>query len=381
MWPLLVVTTMLGGRGTTGVETHLNEILQTAAGLGHRTRLVTPYTGPRWLRAFFRPLKNQRPERAKVLYRAAQGWLIEAQLAALRRQSPEPTTIYAQCPMSARGALNVAQNSPDWRVILVVHYNGSESSEVLDKGVARRAGPWCRDLDHIERTVLPRVSKIIFVSQYMRRIVNARLPEIARVPQETIMNFPPKPVERPSVESKGDIISIGTLEPRKNQAFLLQVLAKARDSGAHYSLTLVGDGPDRRKLEQLRAELSLREQVHFHGFCSDAARLIPEYRVLAHAAQLENCPITLIEGLSYGRPVLAAPVGGIPEIFRDGVEGIFWNLRDPGSAAERLIALLENPSRYAAMASAAKARYANTFAHLPARWVEMLATTASRCAA
>ena len=251
MWPLLVVTTMLGGRGTTGVETHLNQVLQTAEGLGHRTKLVTPYTGPRWLRAFFRPLKNQRPERARVLYRAAQGWLIEAQLARLRRRSTEPTTVYAQCPMSARGALNVAQHSPDWRVILVVHYNGSESSEVIDKGIAQRGGPWTRDLDDVERAVLPRVSKIVFVSDYMRRNVNARLPEIAHVPQETIMNFAPEPDRRPA-DVNGDIIAIGTLQPRKNQSFLLKVLAKARERGADYSLTLVGDGPDRKNLEQLR---------------------------------------------------------------------------------------------------------------------------------
>lgn len=370
--PLLAVTTLLGGVGPTGVETHFNQVLRHAQELGHRTRLFTPYTGPRWLRACFRPLKNWRTERAQVMYRSAQGSVIAQQLAALSRRSAGPATIYAQCPMAARGALRLARDLPGWRVVLIVHYNGAESAEVVDKGIAQPGGPWCRHLDRVEREVLPRVSKIVFVSDYMRRIVNARLPEITAVPQQTLLNFPPPPAPTVDAAPRGDVIAIGTLEPRKNQAFLLKVLAKARERGADYSLALVGDGPDRIMLERLRDELGLRDRVEFLGFRADAARLIPHYRVLAHAAQLENCPITLIEGLSHGRPLLAGAVGGIPELYRDGVEGFFWDLQDPAHGAERLITLLGDGRKYASMAEAARSRYDRDFAHLPTRWVEML---------
>lgn len=373
MTPVLAVATMLGGDGVTGVETHLNGILREAGARRIRNQLVTPYTGPRWVRAVVRPVKNVRHEVARVFYHSAQGWLLALQLRAVRRTARQPVVVYAQCPNSASAALRASRGSAAYRVVLVVHYNRAESEEVVAKGIARPGGVWCRHLDRVERETLPRVSKLIFVSDYMRRIVNARIPGISSVPQETIMNFPGSAAGGAVVEpAAGDIIAIGTLEPRKNQAFLLHVLAQARDRGARYSLALVGDGPDRARLERCSAELSLGDQVRFLGAQNDAARLIPNYRVLAHAARLENCPITLIEGLSCGRPLLAGAVGGIPEIFDDGVEGCHWDLNDPARAAEQLIALLESPRRYAAAAAAARDRYQRAFSHLPQRWLDSL---------
>jgi glycosyltransferase involved in cell wall biosynthesis len=88
--------------------------------------------------------------------------------------------------------------------------------------------------------------------------------------------------------------------------------------------------------------------VRFLGYRPDARSILPGHRIYVHGAAIENHPVALIEALAASLPVAAAPVGGIGEIFSDGVEGIHWRLNDPESSAEALIGLLEDDNRYRA---------------------------------
>jgi glycosyltransferase involved in cell wall biosynthesis len=76
---------------------------------------------------------------------------------------------------------------------------------------------------------------------------------------------------------------------------------------------------------------------------------------------MESFGITLIEALACGIPVLAPPVGGIPEIFDDGVEGYYWSLENIAVAADKLIFLMENPAEYDRMSDAARKRFRKDF--------------------
>ena len=72
--------------------------------------------------------------------------------------------------------------------------------------------------------------------------------------------------------------------------------------------------------------------------------------------------MAVLEALGAGKPVLAAPVGGISEQVTDGVEGFYWTLGDPVAAAHRLIRLLEDPVLYERMSRAARMRYERCYA-------------------
>ncbi|MGA2139364.1 MAG: glycosyltransferase [Verrucomicrobiia bacterium] len=76
---------------------------------------------------------------------------------------------------------------------------------------------------------------------------------------------------------------------------------------------------------------------------------------------MDNKLIALIEALSCGVPILAAPVGGIPEVFRDGVEGCYWNLDQPAESAAKMLQLLESPTTLQNMSDAARKRFAAEF--------------------
>jgi glycosyltransferase involved in cell wall biosynthesis len=173
-----------------------------------------------------------------------------------------------------------------------------------------------------------------------------------------------------------DLISIGSLEPRKNHQYLLRVLAEAKRLGHEYTLTIIGSGPLRRPLARLTHSLGLTGQVTFLGFQPRAARWLSGHRALVHSSLMESFGVVFIEAMAAARPVFAAPVGAIPEVFDDGVEGRYWPLDDPRAGAEILISLLEAPQAYARSAAAARARFERCFAtdRVAPRLAEFLAT-------
>lgn len=365
--PMLIIVSALTGKGPTGVETHFNLIMEYAASIGIETLLVMPHD-THWLlrkpaNGIGRLLRLFSPEYSTMWSRMVLYRRLKRKLRlVLANDAGRVITLYAQDPLSAAAALD-ARKSSKCRVVAVSHFNLSEASEVVTKGVANEGGVLCRKLMRTESNSLTRVDQLIFVSKFMSQVVNQRLPQLSKVPQAVIPNFSSKPVKASSVDAvfTGDLIAIGTLEPRKNQGYLLQVLEACKKRGKIYQLTLVGDGPDRERLNQLATNLGVEAQVSFLGFVPNAARLLANHRIVVHAAELENMPLTLIESLSYGRPIIAAAVGGIPEIFSEGEEGHFWNLDDPEGAAEILMTLLDDPMHWQRMSERARLTYQARF--------------------
>lgn len=378
--PTLLVASLLPEKGYCGVQTHFRAIIGFARAQGHAARLVEPHQASRWIRGLpslgTRLLRRIRPEYATLWHRAwAERHLracLRSELDALRGQ---PVVIYAQDPLSARAALALRDAGYRFRLVAVLHFNISEAYENQLNGFTREGGALWRALMRSECRVLPRLDKVIFVSDYMRRIVLARNPAMAGVEQAVIPNFPEhEPEAAPDAATRADIITIGTLEPRKNQGYLLHVLAAAKQQGHRYRMTVAGDGPSRKEWEALAAHLGIADQVEFLGYVSGASRLLAGHRVYAHAALMENLPLTLLEALSCGLPVFAPAVGGMPEVFDDGVEGFVWPLDDAPACAKKLIELLETPAAWWAMSAAARRRYQTRFKPtvLGPRWIEAI---------
>ena len=360
----LFIVSSLDGKGPTGVEKHFNDILRHARLHEIDAELVSPYPSRGIARkcatAFMRALARSTPERAAIFDAWVQSQAIKGKLtelvpryAALGRT----ITLCAQDPLSARAALRF-KASHGCRVVIVVHYNVSVAEELLMKGEAKREGVLWNFAMRTERAALAQVDQIIFVSDFMRKVTLERMPELAGVSHNVIPNFVDEPTacDYPA-DCEADLIAIGTLEPRKNHAFLFRVLARAAELGHRFTLTLVGNGPEEARLRALAAELGIVEQVRFAGFRRNAGNMIARHRVLAHAARIENMPITLIEALAAGRPILAPAVGGITEIFDHGVEGYHWPLEDVDAAAALLIDLLGKPDVYRRFSQAADQRY------------------------
>jgi glycosyltransferase involved in cell wall biosynthesis len=355
----VLVATILPANGWCGVQTHFNAIVRSLLDAGAAASIVEPHQVNALLRKF--PgfvgrylLPAVSPEHAALWNRYFSYVFLGMRLKReLQRLRGVPVTVYAQDALSARAALQLRRAGYSFRLVMVAHFNVSEADEQVAHGHTAFGGPLYRRLMADDRAALPHVDALIFVSEYMSRQVNNRLPEIAALPQFVIPNFITPGDSTAEVDVSGDIVSIGTLEPRKNQGFLLQVLAEAARKGKRYSLTLVGDGASRATFEAMAAALGISPQVRFIGNQPNAARFLAPHRVYAHAATMEAFGIVLVEAMAAGRPILAAPVGGIPEVFTDGVEGVYWNLDDPAGAADQLIAVLDSPPVWSRMAQSA----------------------------
>jgi len=356
----IVIASMMPEHGETGVQTHCNSYRKYSADNGLDTKLITPFSAPAVL---VYPIFAVRRLIDPFSSIASSWWYMHWHYVFLKwalrrvvRSAAGPLTIYAQGPNVAKAALAI-RTTPKQRVVVAVHFNVSVADEWADKGAIARRGRFYAALKRIETEVLPQVDGVVYFSEFMRSQLEETIPGLQGVGSIVNPYFiaRPAPCNPPSVT--GDIITIGTLEPRKNQSFLLRVIAEANRMGRRYTLTIVGDGPDRRRLELLARELGVADQTGFVGFVRNAAQLIPGHRVYCHGAKMESFGIVLIEGMACGLPVLAAPVGGVPEVFSDGVEGCYWSLDDAVSAARILVSVLDDAERYARMSKAALQKF------------------------
>lgn len=379
----LIILTLMMPKGWCGVQTHFNTIADYANASGLQVSIVYPHQLNRWLRklpgAIGRLLTRLNQESAVLVDRFFSRIFLKALLKkelSAAHERGESVVIYAQDALSARAALDLRAQGYLFRLVSVVHFNISEAQEFVEKGMSPQNGRLWRSLMANEKLVLPQLDQIIFVSAFMQQVVGARLPELSRVSQAVISNFPL------AIDNVGggndlpsrDIIAIGTLESRKNQGFLLKILAECNVMGKRYTLSLVGDGPDRPALEHQANKLGTEQQVHFLGYQPNAATLISLHRVLIHPALMENLPITLLEGLRASKPLFAAPVGGIPEVFEDGEQGHYLDLDNPRDAALKLISVLENSEKWQRMSASAHETFTRRFHPdvLGPRWINAL---------
>ena len=132
---------------------------------------------------------------------------------------------------------------------------------------------------------------------------------------------------------------IGRMTGVKQTHDLLAALAELRAGGVDAGLLVVGDGPDRAGFEQRARELDLVRHCLFLGYQEDVAPWYAAMDAVALPSGNEGTPVTVIEALAAGKPVVAYEVGGVPDVVREGVDGF---LVEPGSTsgmAERLAQL------------------------------------------
>jgi len=359
----VVIASMMREHGETGVQTHVRAMRDWLTAHGRAVRLLTPFSNPR---ALVYPVFGVR-RLIDRLHKPTSVWWYRHWHAvflrlALRRQlaGGEACVVYAQCPLSARAALD-ARASPAQRVAMVVHFNLSQADEWVDKGAIPRDGAHFCAIQTFEAVTLPQLDALIYVSDFMRRELERRIPALAHVPAQVIPNFLDDPGEPEASVPEADLITVGTLEYRKNQRYALEIVRAAKRQGRRLTLTVVGDGPDRAMLETYADELDIAGRVRFTGFVAHAAGLMSAHRACLHVAHMENLPLTLIEALSRGLPVFAPPAGGMPEVFEDGVQGSLIPLDDAAEAARRILHWLDDPIRMAEACSLSRRRFLERF--------------------
>jgi glycosyltransferase involved in cell wall biosynthesis len=141
--------------------------------------------------------------------------------------------------------------------------------------------------------------------------------------------------------------SVGCLAPRKDYATLLDALALLSAHGQPYQAALIGDGPERERLEARANVLGIAERVHFLGERADVERLLPGLEVFVLSSREEGIPNALLEAMAAGRPAVATAVGGTPEVLQDGETGWLVPAQQPERLAQALEQALADPTERA----------------------------------
>jgi glycosyltransferase involved in cell wall biosynthesis len=146
------------------------------------------------------------------------------------------------------------------------------------------------------------------------------------------------------------IVSIGRLSKEKGYEYLLQAFAQIISNVPNARLLIIGEGPERTELEDTIRALGLTRKVMLPGYRENARRYLSYCRVFVLSSLTEGLPITLLEAMQTGIPVVATAVGGIPSVVKPTITGTLIPPSDPSLMSESILEIYmsyENATRAA----------------------------------
>lgn len=182
--------------------------------------------------------------------------------------------------------------------------------------------------------------KIVAVSRHVAGFSRKQFFFLPHRRMVVIANGVDLPQERPPLPGQGTrergaltIGFVGRLSPLKGVEFLLRAAALLKVRGMIVHIRVAGDGPEEERLRSMASELG---GVEFAGYQSDVQAFLRWCDLFVLPSVLEGMPLSVIEAMAAGLPVVAASVGGVPEVVEDRVTGILVPPRDPGALASAI---------------------------------------------
>lgn len=236
---------------------------------------------------------------------------------------------------------------------LVLHLHGAEFRLFYDRATALAR--------YVIRFAFQRADRVIVLSEGWREWVSESFPE-ARV--QVIYN----PVEMPSYtdyqeRKKNTILFLGRIGERKGVRDLIKAASLLAPKMPSLRVMLAGDG-DLVSAKQWIAEAGLENNVDLLGWIgpTERAELLRTAWVYVLPSYNEGLPISILEAMAAGMPVISTSVGGIPEALREDIEGYLVTPGDVDALAERLCRVLQDESLQRRLGGNARSRAASEFA-------------------
>jgi N-acetyl-alpha-D-glucosaminyl L-malate synthase BshA len=191
-------------------------------------------------------------------------------------------------------------------------------------------------------------------SQFLRDATreNMNLPELA---VDVIPNFVDTDSFSPGPRAPGPrrIVHNSNFRPLKRVDDVIRVFAEVRRT-TECELLLIGDGPERTRIERVVHDLGLSPSVRFYGMQLGFVEVLRASDVFLLTSQTESFGLAALEGLACGVPVVATRVGGLPEVVREGETGFLRDVGDIASMAQAVRRLLEDGALRRRMGEAAR---------------------------
>ena len=139
-------------------------------------------------------------------------------------------------------------------------------------------------------------------------------------------------------------VIVARVDNAKGHSTLLRALALLQEQDIRLTMLVVGDGPERSRVESLAQHLELGcDRVRFLGFRSDVSDLLGAADLFVLPSLTEGMPISVLEAMAQALPIVATSVGGIPELIAEPHQGILIPVNDPAALSNALIRLASDP--------------------------------------
>ncbi|HRV94581.1 MAG TPA: glycosyltransferase family 4 protein [Anaerolineae bacterium] len=169
------------------------------------------------------------------------------------------------------------------------------------------------------------------------------------------LEFTPKTQDEPI-----HVTTVARLFVTKGLNYLLEAIVQVKAVYPNTEFKVYGDGVLRQELLDQAAQLGLNGQEIFVGAFTDRrelANIMAQTDMFVMSSILEGQPLTIVEAMSYGCPIVTTAVGGIPELIKEGTNGLLCQPKDPDCLAQKILTLIENPALRTKLGSAARKSY------------------------
>jgi glycosyltransferase involved in cell wall biosynthesis len=229
------------------------------------------------------------------------------------------------------------------------------------------AGPRFRSF--VDRELIGRFSDLFFaVSRADRR----RMIEVERVNPHRICVMPNtvSPARPSGHDVRSElgipreapiIVTVCQLRPEKALDVLVEAMETVHERFPDVRLLIAGDGSEQSRLRDQIAAARLDHRITLLGTRRDVPDLLATASIAVCCSDFEGTPLSVMEYMAAGKPVVATRVGGLPEVVEDGVHGLLVKPRDPSGLAASLCELIAEPDRARAMGERGRERQQREF--------------------
>ena len=282
----------------------------------------------------------------------------------LNRREKESDIVYFQELFTCYYYIKYRKNSNS-KIYLTLHNDGDIWSMLYLQFPMMKSRLFKKFKDDIKNAILSNANKIGFVANTPR----LHFCELYSFPQERTFyvyngildndirnqtnTMPPK------ADDNIRLICVGTLCDRKNQIGILKSLALLPvEKQQRFTLTLVGDGEMRQQLEDYAQQLSTK--VNFIGNTKNVDKYLIQADCFILFSKNEGLPISIIEAMRAGLPIISTRIAGIPELVEDGRNGYLINT-DISELKNTLINIIYNKTNLLSMGKESKNKFKSIF--------------------
>ena len=214
---------------------------------------------------------------------------------------------------------------------------------------------------HIERSMSRFSDKIITVSEYDRQLA---LKEKVAPEEKLVTIHNGMPDISPDLHADPGkepprIIMVARFDPPKDHATLLRALSGLKQLS--WDLELVGDGPLLEETRTLASDLGIADRINFTGATNDVPERLSKAQIFVLSTNWEGLPLTIIEAMRAGLPVIASKVGGCSEALEDNVNGFLVPRYSVETLKEKLTLLIQDPGSRIKTGKSGREKYEREF--------------------